>query len=57
MPGGVMIIMLIIMAMTTDTIKEPDTKSAGMLQMLLKAVVFIFFDPVENCAIKKTLCG
>ena len=37
-----------------DTTIEPDTESAGTLQMfLLKVVVFIFFDPVKNCAIKR----
>ena len=48
------IIIAIIMAAAMDTTIEPDTESAGTLQMfLLKVVVFIFFDPVKNCAIKR----
>ena len=53
MPGGVIIITLImliimeimeiIMAAAIDTTTEPDTESAGILQIfLLKVVVFIF---------------
>ena len=51
MPGGVMIITLIIMkiimAMAMDTTKEPDTEYAGMLQKLFSNIIVFIFIPVK----------
>ena len=40
-----------------DTTAEPDTESAGMLQKLFAKPIVLIFYPVENNAIKKTLCS
>ena len=60
MPESVIIITLIIMeimlTIIMDTTEEPDTKSAGLLQMLFSKVAVFILLPVKSNQ-KKTLCG